>query len=142
MEFNELMIGDYVRYIGTGYCDVKNGDIVKVYALQYPRYVGIGDNCMADDELFEPIPLTAEILEANGWIEWKANKMGVVIFTQHFEFSDNLLGIEDSIESRIDCDPYGDFHYMCNGKSLCYINSVHELQHALRLCGIDKTIEL
>ena len=66
----------------------------------------------------KPIPLTAEILEKNGW--W-------------YDLDDIWLHDEVSfcIEKR-------------NGKFQCYdisqikLDSVHQLQHALRLCGLDE----
>lgn len=132
MKANELMIGDWVA---------SEHEYLRVEEL-LEGIVKLSGNQGSVYHRLEPIPLTAEILAKNGWIVREANKMGVVIFTQHFEFCDKLLGIKDSIVSRIDCDPYGDFHYMCNGKSFCYINSVHELQHVLPLLGIDKKIVL
>ena len=91
------------------------------------------------DEI-EPIPLTAEILEKNG-----------------FEVQDQGGGRKDVwIGFGIDCE--GDIevefqhniptHLMIDGvfKGEYYtstnIKYVHLLQHALRLCGVEKTIEL
>ena len=70
------------------------------------------------DDQPEPIPLTAEILEKNGW--W-------------FNVEDMWLNedVDFSIEKW-------------NGKFQCYdinqikLDSVHQLQHALRLCGLDE----
>ena len=70
------------------------------------------------DDQPKPIPLTAEILEKNGW--W-------------FNLEDMWLNedVDFSIENW-------------NGKSQCYdinqikLDSVHKLQHALRLCGLDE----
>lgn len=141
MRANELMVGDWVQKLEVG-GHYRKCRIKAIIDNNVDCETSDGEVHTLSVNGIEPITLTAEILKKNGWIVWKANKMGVVIFTQYFEFSDSLLGIEDSIESRIDCDPYGDFHYMCNGKSFCYINSVHELQHVLPLLGIEKEIEL
>ncbi len=70
------------------------------------------------DDQPKPIPLTAEILEKNGW--W-------------FNLEDMWLNedVDFSIEKW-------------NGKFQCYdinqikLDSVHKLQHALRLCGLDE----
>lgn len=74
---------------------------------------------------FEPIPLTKEILEKNGWF-W------------------NNLPFEQCWEQ------YGLYLYHvgngyrinCGSNISMIINSVHELQHVLKLCGIEKEIEL
>lgn len=71
-----------------------------------------------DYKHISPIPITPEILEKNGWALWEieGEYKGVIsIYGREAPF-----GVFDGIE----------------------INFVHQLQHALRLCGIDKTIEL
>lgn len=66
----------------------------------------------------EPIPLTARILEKNGW--W-------------YDVEDAWL--HDEVDFCIE---------KWAGKFQCYdinqikLNSVHQLQHALRLCGLDE----
>lgn len=138
MKVNELMVGDWVyqaQYVDKADPNVGHGwKPVRVTSIPFDK-----------DCFIEPIPLTAKILKKNGWKHWGSwedSKLeGVAIFILNISFGKNLLGIEDSIEIRIDCDPQGDFHYMCNGESFCYVNHVHELQHALKLCGIEKEIE-
>ena len=76
----------------------------------------------------EPIPLTPEILEKNGFIHytdfymWKEESLEPI----HLDNYD-----EDGWRSRINCDNIP-----------CECKYVHQLQHALKLCGINKTIEL
>ena len=73
----------------------------------------------------EPIPLTAEILEKNGW---KYNELPFIQGWEQF----GLLLYAGGESYRINC-----------GNNVAMkIDSVHELQHALRLCGIDKEIVL
>ena len=83
-----------------------------------------------------PIPLTAEILEKNGWKVEEKVEDAVSIYRQ--KFTDDW----GEVEIRVDCDPYSDYHLMHKGKHFCYVNFVHELQHALRLCKIEKEIVL
>ena len=73
------------------------------------------------DDQPKPIPLTPEILEKNGW---------------RFNVEDRWLHYEV------------DFYIEeWNGRFQCYeinqikLNSVHELQHALRLCGLNELAE-
>lgn len=91
-------------------------------------------------EKVEPIPLTTEILEKNGFIKStppsgiharcyelnnKKDRYNLTI-ADYNKYKRLLLDVdsEDSECFNIKCD------------------YVHELQHALHLCGIEKTIEL
>ena len=120
MEANELsckdiMVGDWVRIkIIQHNTKVTNIDANSVYTeAAFPiRY----------DEI-EPIPLTAEILEKNGFIkesrEFQRNTFQYCVLTDG-------LWIDISEENYFE------------GK----LEFVHQLQHALRLCGIEKEIIL
>ena len=80
----------------------------------------------------KPIPLTPEILEKNGF-EYKEGEIGMfgVTTAPHY--------IGDGIPFEVFCDgnPYAIWF-----KEPVDIKYVHQLQHALRLCGIEKEIEL
>ena len=75
-------------------------------------------NDYSRDIQVKPIPLTPEILEKNGW--W-------------YEIED--IWLHDEVSFCIE---------KWNGKFQCYdinqikLDSVHQLQHALRLCGLDE----
>lgn len=134
MKGSELMIGDLVAVSNTplqiaALGTVKAGFLDAKGEMFYHYYDNI-----------EPIPLTAEILEKNGWIENPDIPRAVIYYTQKFKDGDD--GWLWDFDVRIDCDPYGDYHLMHNGVSFCYVNYVHALQHVLKLCGIDKEIEL
>ena len=125
MIVKEIRIGDYVNY---------RGQIIKVTSL-YDKggsnEVGWSDkeSVWVNADNVEPIPLTPEILEKNGFS--KSRLMGEQRhFTYYLAPSVSLLAIYDA-----------DFS-LCIGDCARYIKYVHELQHALRLCGIDKEIEL
>ena len=103
MEAKELMIGDWVL-IGNNH--------IRVTSLQEGK----------DYVEAQPIPLTAEILEKNG-----------------FDCNHDAKTSIDLVYH--DCariTEYGE-EVLEDGKMIRF---VHELQHALRLCGIDKTIEI
>ncbi|SEA78713.1 hypothetical protein SAMN04487851_11418 [Prevotella sp. tc2-28] len=74
----------------------------------------------------KPIPITPEILEKNGFINytdfymWKEESLEPI----HLDNYD-----EDGWRLRINCDNIP-----------CECKYVHQLQHALRLCGIEKEI--
>ena len=73
-----------------------------------------------DFSWIEPIPLTAEILEKNGFVQ----------DGESWWYKDFRIVLSSSKGVSLVCGRQIKF---------CY---VHELQHALRLCGIDKEIIL
>ena len=70
----------------------------------------------------QPIPLTTEILEKNGWA-----RTGI-FFTEKRIDENTHLSWSDTYGSVL----YQDDYYMCDCKY------VHNLQHALRLCGFNE----
>ena len=137
METNDLMIGDWVKFpIGNE----------KVVDLPYIEGKGICASFAASATLFpvevdklEPIPLTAEILEKNGLVKWEHGYL--------WKERIGIGGQTTSASSPIELIVYEGGHSVIlnphDGKEFQgSIDFVHELQHALRLCGIDKQIEL
>jgi hypothetical protein len=119
MKTTELMIGDYVKYQGHIYI-VEEISAKGWVHLIYPD-IGIRVNITSDYiiNLLEPIPLTAEILKRNGFYydeDRKAYLMGTIFQVKsekHDLFSFEICGC-----------PYP-------------LNTVNQLQHALRLCGLS-----
>lgn len=118
MKANELMIGDWVKHSITG-------QIGKVYRICGNEYIAFIDGD-TQSELVEPIPLTPEILEKNGL----ANDP----YGCHFK-EDGDMALEISVEEE---GIYWTINY--NEYSILKLKYVHQLQHALKLCGIDKEI--
>ena len=133
MTSKDLMIGDWVK-------------LPQMLADYSPaRVEEINDKgCIADgwpllnDEI-QPVPLTPEILEKNGF-ERTTCGVGSIIYT----FSDDdeyyAFAIDEYTDSiwRVEytnCE-------MSFPLVRIMVLFVHEFQHALRLCGIDKDIEL
>ena len=84
----------------------------------------------------KPIPLTPEILKKNGFVEFIPHNWQIVINNIMIELREpehNMAVWLDWVEH--DTGTYAS--YIFPGP-----NCVHELQHALRLCNIDKEIEL
>lgn len=107
MKATELMIGDWV------YNSYHKKNIKWNYSEMFcPNGIPVIGRDL------EPIPLTPEILEKNGW--W-------------FNTEDEWL--HDEVDFDIE---------KWNGRFQCYdinqikLDSVHQLQHALRLCGLDQ----
>ena len=133
MKATELQIGDWVLF------NVSPAQINGISEDMGSRCIRTNKtDVWCSETVIDPIPLTAEILKKNGFdkcgdettftcnddkwaIAFVIVDGGCPILTieevsQHFEH--NLLNLRDEIYN------------------------VHELQHALRLCGIEKEIQL
>jgi hypothetical protein len=145
MTTKELMLGDIVTFKDS----LTDNEIVpiKIVAIGY-QGIGKEDEVLAsingdktcdiieiDDEIVG-IPITPEILEKNGFKEISCGTSYVYGLTDDYyaiaidELSDSIWRVE-----------YFNREFnlpLCRNTVLF----VHELQHALRLCGINKEIEI
>ena len=133
MRANELMIGDWIqivepcKYAGAigrvktliDHKDDENA-YFKVFLKNNTIHIGIEDICSDD---IKPIPLTTEILEKNGFVKESRESFGNTL--QYCILTDGLW-IDISGENFFE----GKLEY------------VHQLQHVLRLCEIEKEIKL
>ena len=139
MKPEELMLGDWVYMdqndIPRTISDIDRFGTVQSFGIA--RYV---------NNIY-PIPLTPEILEKNGWSHTKLHgsygRKGMRIDGPPYEeLPDGIKNALDFAQWSID-EEY-QYHrldiYMWRGNIRLWVNYVHELQHALRLCGIDKEI--
>lgn len=138
MKANELMIGDWVNV--TAAENIVRPDILSILPKK-GKVVGIDGDCIYVDFVeylfmfgdIEPIPLTPEILEKNGFK--KCDECEQWTLYKHSCY--NILWSAD--EPYLEIVSYngdsGEFNRMG-------ISFVHELQHALRLCGIEKEVVL
>lgn len=122
MKANELMIGDWVRLTLTPNpttVTAINGNSIGTKAVHPLRY----------DEI-EPIPMSPEILEQNGF-EKKGHRYG--IYEDYFDFEMYEYNDGTWLVS-----------YHCCELSLpdeqVLLFHVHQLQHFMRHCGIEKEI--
>ena len=152
MKANELFTGALARVNRDGLC-IKKDTIVEVRAVDADDkliekgLIGSAHCRPLDDNQFEggiwceyldPIPLTPEILEKNGFSldeygEWYECEVSV----KERNYWVNVAFRNDSVSVY-------DLDILTGGRSSICIhkNYVHELQHALRLCQIEKEIEL
>lgn len=138
MKAEELMIGDWVY-------NVHNKKPEQVQEIR-ERDVMLDYNDLYGYDEIEPIPLTAEILEKNGFIYYNYGHNNYGWKVDDYE----RFVIEKSYKNLYQIDGDNSFHIgivEADGESYCLltfctISCVHELQHALRLCGIDKEIVL
>ena len=128
MKANELMIGDKV--------------MVKVLSQIPDTYVlhTWTANDYSRDIQVKPITLTPEILEKNGFVQEDDADMDAIaykcfceILTGHYSANDVIVSYDGSKEFTIT----NDLGYPCDEITL-YRPKVHELQHALRLCGLNE----
>ena len=133
MKATDLMLGSYVK--------VKpSGMIIKVAAI-HQKKVGY-HSCQSKLEwvrrdLIEPIPLTPETLEKNGFESIIAifNELTYQYASKNEECRVRVFINDKNIATGIEID-----------SKVCWLNCdcsfVHELQHALRLCDVGKEIVL
>ena len=115
----DLMIGDWIFN--------QNGFPMQIVAVDEDNAYACEGNekgpwIFGDDEGYkpEPIMLTSEILKKNGWKH--SNRLMITrIDDNDFYWSEELGGI-----------------LYKNQYNICDCKYVHNLQHALRLCGLNK----
>ena len=118
MKANELMMRDWV------YCP----DLKKPIKIEH------GWQIEETEELgYEAIPLTLEILEKNGFLKSKENER---MYYWNWSISEDCVSY-DTETSKIRI-----FHTLGGLAFVEPLTYVHELQHALAICGINKEIEL
>lgn len=149
MEAKELMLFDLVKR-------KKDGKIMTVVELRYaetiaaitPDDVYYGDMEDYHESEIEPIPLTPEILEKNGWISDNSNDH-LRIYNLRYGKEYSTIAISDdgkwSIEVGAEIakkDKRGRADLVTFIRDWCDGFCVHELQHCLKLVGIEKDIVL
>ena len=135
MKANDLMVGDWFQNpLGYPY-KVKS---IKCYNAdkedEYYKVLGVNKGTEASFDVInaEPIPLSPEILEKNGF---KKEGSWFVIEDDYYDVS--IRQITESIW-RV---KYCNIEFSAFDSTL-HIGFVHELQHALRLCGVKHDIIL
>lgn len=148
MRVEEIMVGDWVQgFVPDSYSKIYgifNEGRIAIIAEPNKTYIELSP------EDVHPIPLTPEILEKNGLHETESNEYfpsrwvfiqdgsrdGVMIEITFYQKPVNGVNvlIKINTQSSKDCG--------INKLHSCDIETIHELQHALRLCGIEKEIAL
>lgn len=134
MDAKDLMIGDWVLHDSKP----KTVDVIwgKKVSLNDPTQVwgSIYTDKFNDDDI-EPILLTSKILEENGF-----DVSDKEVMQYHFEEDGEKYHFSLRQMYNKDGKPHGYSFYAFNVLTL--LDYVHQLQHALRLCGINKEIEI
>lgn len=155
MKANELMIGDWFQYADGN----KKGTIVGIkcdprYLEQEARlmlmdYNGKWHEKELDDT--KPIPITPEILEQNGFLQNGVGSEELEELDADWTDDTYIWSEEKTVDDKTMVSVYIDYP-----KDECIfeaytpkthidgirIRYVHELQHALKLCQIEKEIQL
>ena len=145
MKANELMIGDWVNFL----IDIEGGDTENDQQNDVYQPMQVGSISCLDEvssvfygvkndiSQLRPISITAEILEKNGF--------------SHIMYSDAYYSIMIG-DTYVELRKYENMAVWFNWKEnndgvyadyiLPIPEFIHQLQHALRLCNIEKEIEL
>lgn len=125
----ELKIGDWVSYEGKPfqiYDMTRQGDVV---------WYDEGASSVLMEEI-EPIPLTEEILEKNGWKEEAANdwwNKEIPILNMYYSNSSDMYVVYFALHYQADKDKIAEIHT---------IRYVHQLQHLLWALRLDDDLKL
>ena len=134
MKANELMIGDWVLWKNKPVQIARVSGVVYSFGHIDVTLAHCGDGILETHDIksISAIPLTPEILKKNGF-EYNEGGTGMygVEIVPHY--------LRDDVPFEVFCDgePFAIWF-----KDPINIKYVHQLQHALRLCGISKEIEL
>ena len=126
IKIRELSVGDWVRYRDAD----ANVRVSSIYSDGYVFIVGEEDSGISESvnahHHIEPIPLTPEILEKNGISKTYESDEYAVYKGEGFNVTEYYTELWEFEKHR----------------NRLMIRNVHQLQHALRLAGVEKEIEL
>ena len=127
------MIGDYVIFDPNVFNN--NEDEYEPTKEPYPCKIESGEQIdKAVNGCYSPIPLTAEILEKNGLKNYEEYP--------EYKIKTNEYEIWVILDEPQNCVHVEKFDKSIPTIYHSKISFVHDLQHALRLCGVDKEIVL
>ena len=128
MKLEDLMLNDWVLH---------KGEPCKVVGINNRLYLERNERVfLASPQEVSPIPLTPEILEKNGF-DCSDKEIARLYFEDGDYKEPFTLRAMYEKETGIQ-KGWGFFAF----NVLVVLDYVHKLQHALRMCGIEKTINL
>ena len=141
IKIKELMLGDLVMV------DNKPCKVLELGGMACVTPIDKYDELFCNEEDMEPITITKEILEKNGFSSYAKDNLRYecevdVLTPERCEVCVTLQDEspdydEDSANIDVYAGPDGDFY----GRPWCAVY-VHQLQQILRICGIEKEIVL
>ena len=143
LKISDLSVGDWVQD--------NYGDYVKVAGIWQGCNFNYQVDILRDGRIgtivpcnLHPIPITVDILEKNWFFSdrlagWYKCKLGDILRTR-IEVHIGAVGVDRIEISSVDAfdEDWSTLDVMINKP----IKGVHQLQHALRLAGVDKEINL
>lgn len=128
MKITNLSVGDWVLFAGF---PRRVGIVCSTFVYPHRPVLDIVSFAIKD---ISPIPITPEILEKNGFVKrdtyiWNNPKMRCTAYL----FGRKYWDVRVTYRAR---------DYRPTRITIDNILYVHELQHALRLAGVEKEIEL
>lgn len=122
----DLMIGDWIFAYGhPRQVEIIYNECIQANCIELSK----GD--------FEPISLTAEILEKNGfkvpgYLVWNLEfGAEVQLVPETHDLQNPFMGYRLVVEQKV---------FGIKDTVICHLKYVHQLQHALKICGIKKEI--
>ena len=138
LKISDLSVGDWVRWK----VDDKTYDM-QVSGVTDRRIYGLHDGIEYSMLLTQicPIPITAEILEKNGWVFHKGSLWWVCDIDKDTRTS---VWLGKNSECRVEVSVlYGESRTWSNYADVKLANAhIHLLQRTLRLAGVEKEINL
>lgn len=127
MNIKELMIGDWVNVAIEGYDNPTQIKEIRSFSVKVTQ-----DEKDYGSILIQPIPLTPEILEKNGFVTHR--NIGYVLE----DYNGNVI-VYDFFEHKLKI--LVEYNVVFEQRYFDDI-AVHQLQNILRLCEVEKEIEL
>ena len=135
MRANELMINDLIYdTINRRYGKVFTISLAEPLPIGY--YFGVNSECYILERIAEPIPITPEILEANGFYMVKGDESENIakpdVWVYEKEDKVIVIGLKEG--------DFASFEIYNNRRSTSFTDSVcvSELQHAMRTMGMHE----
>lgn len=151
MKVNEIMIGDWVNVLPISHKVKAHYDKVESIHKEYTGQLyiegGYHNREHIGNDWFDwsvgidniaPIPLTPEILTKIGFEgrNYCYLKIDDFSYLEYYSFEHRLRRIYNGVDEWENHTVVRDIVFQC------HCTYVHELQHAFKLCGIEKEIEL
>lgn len=156
MKKEELSVGDYVQFNGSPYVieEISRKGWVHMTDPVHDLRVQLSTDYILD--FIEGVPMTSEILEANGFEFVEADKLSNVRRSMcHLSRMNGCYRYINKTKKGFLIDfaelGYSELHKEWQitqmfGNEMVIdagrVTYVHQLQHAMRLCGIDKEIKI
>lgn len=150
MKVSELMIGDWVKVLPISHKIEPHYDRIESIRKEYNGQIHIeggyhGREHKGTEDWFDwsvglndiaPIPLTTEILKKIGFkVDCPAYpilELNDYSYIEYYPFEGRIRKVCNVIDEWDNHNAVRDITFQCHCKS------VHELQHALRLCGLNE----